>query len=89
MPVDLPHSSVDRLHAAAVEACLAYERACKRRGLKLKKVTITYEPAGEGFDLKTEEKPYPKRDGKTLIPIEERLVPGEDEPLPEEKEDKD
>lgn len=86
MPVDLPHSSVDKLHAVAVEACMAYERACQRRGLKLKKITITYEPDDEGFDLKTEEKPYPRKGGVPLVPVEERIQPGEDEPLPEDKD---
>lgn len=85
MSAKLPHLSVDKLHTSAVEACLAYERACKRRGLKLEKITITY-CNKEGFGIKIEEKPYPKHKGKTIIPIEERLVEGEDEPLPEDKD---
>ncbi len=81
----LPHTSVDKLHEAAVEACLAYERSCRKRGIKLKKVTITYEPGGEGFDLRFEQGPYPHtRGGNPIIPIEEQLVEGEDEPLKED-----
>lgn len=78
----LPHTSVDSLHERVVEACMAYERACRRRGVKLDKLTITYEPDGAGFDVKIEEHPYPKKNGKTIIPEEEKLVAGEDEPLP-------
>jgi hypothetical protein len=85
MPV--PHGSVDRLHAAAVEACMAYQRAARRRGLKLKKLVFSFEPDGEGFDLKIDEAPYPHdRRGNSIIPVEEREVPGEDVPLPEEKD---
>lgn len=83
----LPHSSVDKFHAAAVEACMAYERACRRRGIKVTKVTFSYEPDGEGFSLEREEHPYPyNKYGNPIIPEEEREVPGEDEPLPPEKD---
>ena len=82
----LPHTSVDKLHAVAVEACLAYERACRRRGMKLRKLTITYEPDREGFDLKVDEVPYPRHNGKPIIPVEERELSGEEVPLPPEKD---
>jgi hypothetical protein len=85
--MSLPHTSVDKLHEAAVEACLAYERACKRRAVKLKKLTITYEPDGEGFNVSVDEHPYPhNKQGNPIIPEEEKLVPGEDEPLPQIKD---
>lgn len=69
----LPHTSVDKLHEAAVEACLSYERSCRRRGVKLKKLTITYEPHGKGFDMKFDEAPYPHtKSGNPIIPIEQQ-----------------
>lgn len=81
----LPHTSVDRLHGAIVEACLSYERSCRRRGVKLKKITVTYAPHDEGFDMKFDEVPYPRtRGANPIIPIEDQDVDGEDVPLPEE-----
>lgn len=79
----LPHTSVDKLHEAAVEACLAYERACRRRAVRLKKLTITFEPSGAGFDMSIDEEPYPRgRDSTPIIPEEDKYSPGEDVPLP-------
>lgn len=69
----LPHSSVDRLHEAVIEACLSYERACRRRGVKLKKLTLTYEPRGDGLNMKFDEAPFPHtRGGNPIIPLEEQ-----------------
>lgn len=82
----LPHPSVDRLHEAIVEACMAYERSCRRRGVKLEKVTAVYEPNGAGFDIKFSEHPYPHtKGGNHIIPVEEQEVEGEDVPIPHVK----
>ena len=62
---------------------MAYERSCRRRGMKLNKLTITYEPGGEGFDMQFDEKPYPRtKGGNALIPVEDAYSADEDVPLP-------
>lgn len=62
---------------------MAYERACRRRGVRLTKLTVTYEPSGAGFDMSFEEKPYPRaKDSSIIIPEEDKYSPGEDVPLP-------
>lgn len=73
------HISVDKLHEVAVEACLSYERSCRRRGVRLKKLTVTYAPHGEGFDVKIEEAPYPStRYAVPIIPVEDQSVDEEE-----------